>query len=68
MSNIINEWKVSETHPGYLVRTTSRGGVTANVYKPIMTPEGQAERERAKGEKAARPLGLVMKPGAEAPR
>lgn len=67
MSNIntTNEWKISETHPGYLVRTTTRGGVTANVYKPILTPEGEADRNRAKMEKAARPLGPIMNPGAE---
>ena len=64
-TNITNEWKVSEKRPGYLVRTTTRGGVTANVYKPIKTPEGEADRNRAKMEKAARPIGPIMKSGTE---
>lgn len=58
--DINTNWRKSETHPGYMVRTAIRNGVTANVYKPITTPEGKVQRELAKAAKAARPVGPVM--------
>ena len=62
MSNkdIRSKWRESETRPGYLVRTATRSGVTANVYKPIPTAKGKTQRELAKAAKAARQVGPVI--------
>ena len=62
MSNkdIRSKWRESEMRPGYLVRTATRSGVTANVYKPIPTAEEKTQRELAKAAKAARQVGPVI--------
>jgi len=41
-----NDWTVSEDRPGYRCKTIKKGNCTIIIYRPILTPEEQAKREK----------------------
>lgn len=46
MSENWEGWTVSEKYPGYYCKTIHMGMHTANIYRPILTPEERAAAEK----------------------
>ena len=40
------EWEVSEERPGYMKQTVVVGRITVNVFRPILSVEERAKREK----------------------
>ena len=43
---IIADWRPAEEKPGYRVRTIKYKNATIHIYRPILSPEEQALREK----------------------
>ena len=41
-----DNWKVSEECPGYMIKTIVVGNVTCDIFRPILSPEERAKREK----------------------
>ena len=39
-------WSVSEEKPGYMVKTIVVGNATCDIFRPILTAEDRAKREK----------------------
>lgn len=51
-----DDWKISEEYTGYVMKTFVYGNVTCEFYRPILSPEERAKRERRIAQELARTL------------